>query len=360
MQVLFDATPLARGHAPRGIGVATRELIAALARVRPPDQRPELLTTADQDVPAGYTCHRFRWPRWPVPHVPDPWPAMGLHNTLDKLRPQLFHATQPDLMPDPAQFATVATCYDLIPLHHAMRNPLERHAYATYIQRLARAQLVLAISHATAADLSTQLGIPNDRIRVVYLGLPPAPEPNGPTPTTPYVLYANGIEPHKNPRLAIDAVARTRDINLVMTGTWSRRRLARLQAHAAAAGVANRVHWLGYTPADQLAALRRDAVAAVVPSRFEGFGFPVLEALAAGTPAIASDIPALREAGGDAAIYLDPDDPDSWAQTIDRLAAQPDERTAIAERGRAHAASFTWERTAEATIDGWREVLRGG
>ena len=96
-------------------------------------------------------------------------------------------------------------------------------------------------------------------------------------------------------------------------------------------------------------------------SRQHGFsGFPVLEALAAGTPAIAADIPALREAGGDAAVYLDPDDADGWSQTIERLATQPDERTAIAERGHAHAAGFTWERTAEATIDAWREVLRRG
>ena len=360
MQVLLDATPLARGHAARGIGIATRELISALARVRSPDQRPELLTTGDQTVPAGYATHRFRWPRWRVPRIPDPWPALHLHTALDKLRPRLFHATQPDLMPDPGQFATAVTCYDLIPLHLPLRNPLQRHVYGTFLQRLTRAQVVLAISQATADDLTAQLGIPAERIRVVYLGLPPAPTPSGPTPTRPYVLYANSIEPHKNPRLAIDAVARTRDIHLVMTGTWSRRRLARLHEHAAAAGVVDRVHWLGYTPAEQLAALRRDAVAALVPSRMEGFGFPVLEALAAGTPAIAADIPALREAGGDAAVYLDPDDADGWSQTIERLATQPEERTVIAERGHAHAAGFTWERTAEATIDAWREVLRRG
>ena len=357
MQVLLDATPLARGHATRGIGIATRELISALARVRSLDQRPELLATTGQGVPSGFTSHPFRWPRWRIPHVPDPWPALHLHDALDKLRPRLFHATQPDLMPDPHRVATSVTCYDLIPLHLPMRNPLQRHVYATYIQRLARAQVVLAISKATADDLTAQLGIPPARIRVVYLGLPPAPAPSGPTPTEPYVLYANSIEPHKNPRLAIDAVARTGTIHLVMTGTWSKRRLARLQQHAAAAGVADRVHWLGYPPSEQLAALRRDAVAALVPSRMEGFGFPVLEALAAGTPAIAADIAALSEAGGD---YLNPDDSDDWARTIERLATQPDERAAIADRGRTHAAGFSWDETAEATIAAWREVLQHG
>ncbi len=360
MQVLLDATPLARGHATRGIGVATYELITALAAVRPPDQRPDLLITNDQDPPAGFTTHRVGWPRWRAHRVPDPWPALRVHDVLETLGPRLFHATQPDLVPDPRKLATTIACYDLIPLHEPMHNPLHRHAYGTYIQRLAQAQLVLAISQATADDLTAHLGIPAERIRVVHLGLPPAPTPDGATPTRPYVLYANSIESHKNPRLAIDALARTRDIDLVMAGTWSRRRLARLRDHAVAAGVAERVHWLGYVSSAHLAALRRDAVAVVIPSRREGFGLPVLEALAAGTPAIAADIPALREAGGEVAIYLDPDDAGAWARTIERLRDHLDERTQIGARGRAHAAAFTWERTAEATIDAWREVLRRG
>lgn len=359
MQVLLDATPLARGHAQRGIGVVTRELIAALARVRPPDQRPHLLVTSHQAAPSGFEAHPIRWPQWPLQRIPDPWPAVRLHSVLDNLRPELVHVTQTDLMPDPRQFPTVVTCYDLIPLHHPMRNPLARHVYGTYLQRLGRAQMVVAISQATADDLTLQLGIPETRIRVVPLGMPPTTEPSGSTPTRPYVLYANAIEPHKNPELALSALALTRDVDLVMTGVWSGHRLAQLHELAATLGIVDRVQWLGYIPAAQLAALRRDAIATLVPSRLEGFGFPVLESLAAGTPALAADIPALREAGGDVASYLDPNDPDAWGRAISRLAAQPDERREIGGRGRAHAASFTWERTAEGTIDAWREVLRG-
>ncbi len=194
-----------------------------------------------------------------------------------------------------------------------------------------------------------------------FPGLPepsPPPEPSGPTPAVPYVLYANGIEAHKNPRLAIDAIARTGGgVRLVMTGTWSARRLQELRGHARDAGVDGRVDWLGHVPGTRLAALRRDAVAALVPSRAEGFGLPLLEALAAGTPAIAADIPVLRETGGHAAAYLPPDDPDAWADAIERLAGRPEERPAIAERGRLHAATFTWERTARLTVDAWREAL---
>ena len=195
-------------------------------------------------------------------------------------------------------------------------------------------------------------------ITVTLLGVPASVVPAGDTPTVPYVLYANSIEPHKNPRLAVDAIGRTvPGIRLVMTGGWSRRRLDRLRAHAAAQGAGGRIDWLGHVPAARLAALRRDALACLVPSRIEGFGLPVLEALAAGTPVVASDIPALRESGGDAATYRHPDDPDAWARAIEHLANHPEERAGIAERGRAHAAGFTWERTARLTLDAWAAAL---
>jgi glycosyltransferase involved in cell wall biosynthesis len=281
-----------------------------------------------------------------------------LHDVLRTHRPALFHATQPDLTPDPHQFPTVVTCYDLTPLHENIRNPLHRHAYATYLQRLVRAQLVMAISQATADDLTAQLGIPPTRIRVVRLGVPPPSAPAGPIPGGPYVLYANSIEPHKNPRVAIDAISRApREIRLVMTGTWSDRRLRRLRHHARQVGADDRIDWLGYVSPGRLAALRRGAVAVLVPSRREGFGLPVLEALAAGTPVIAADIPALREVGGDAVTYLSTEDPGPWTDAIGDLAGNPGQRSAIGERGKAQAAKYTWQDTADRTVAAWKEVL---
>ena len=359
--VLFDATPLARGHAGRGIGAAVREIIRALAAALPPDERPTLLVTTCQTAPPGFATKPITWLRWPTHHVPDPWPALRLEPAIRRLAPRLVHATQPELTPDGRRNPTIATCYDLIPLHHPSANPLHRAAYRRYTGRLQRATHLTAISHATAAALTADLQIPPERITVTPLAIPALPPPAGVTPDGPFVLYTGSIEPHKNPRLAIDAIARTSaGIRLVMTGGWSVRRLQRLREHAAAVGAADRIDWLGHVPAARLGALRRDALACLVPSRMEGFGLPLLEALAAGTPALAADIPALRETGGDAARYLHPDDPDGWARAIEHLVNHPEERGGIADRGRARAATFTWERTAQLTIDAWQTALARG
>lgn len=354
--VLLDATPLARGHAQRGIGAYTRCLVAALAEPDGDGPRPDLLVTPGQITPAGLRRVQVHWPEWRHRRLPDPFPALSLERRIRGLGPRLFHATQPDLVPDPRRLPVSVTCYDLIPLHEPPRNPLHRAAHRRYVRRLRHAQMILAISQATADDLVQTLGVPADRIRVTPLGVAPPVPAAGETPDAPYVLYANGIEPHKNPMLAIDAVARSRHrVHIVMTGTWDERRSQALRDHARATGIADRVSFLGYVTDARLAALRRDALAALVTSRREGFGLPLLEALAAGVPALAADIPALREVGADAATYLPPD-PDRWAAAIDTLVEHPADTEAI-ERGRRHAASFTWERTAALTRDAWREVL---
>lgn len=176
--VLLDATPLARGHGQRGIGQALRNLVHNM----PLAGRPALLILRSQIPPAGFHTREFRWPRWPTSRIPDPWPAMHLHDALLKDPPELFYATQPELTPDPHVIPTVIHCYDLIPLHLPMRNPLHRHAYSTYLQRLTRARRIVSGSQATATDLTANLGIPPDRIDVIYYGTPEVVPPTGPTP----------------------------------------------------------------------------------------------------------------------------------------------------------------------------------
>jgi len=122
------------------------------------------------------------------------------------------------------------------------------------------------------------------------------------------------------------------------------------------AGADGRVEWMGLLSPGQLAAVRKGALAALVPSRKEGFGLPVLEAMAAGVPVLASDTPALREVGGDAAAYLPADDPGAWAEAIGALASDGVLREARAEAGLRRAATFSWRRAAEAVADAHRDA----
>ncbi len=355
--VLFDATPLARAHAARGIGAAVRGTVSGLAEVLGPAERPVLLVTDRQEPVDGFRCVRVRWPAWRVERLPDLWPRLLIERAVRRRRPWLFHATQHELIPDGRRMPTVATCYDLVPLHDPGDRPRLSSLVRANLRRLRTVEMVACISRATADDVMATLGLPGERIAVIPLGIPAQPEPAGETPHRPYVLYANSFEPHKNPGLAIDALAASHaDVDLVMVGVSSPMLTEDLLGHAEARGVAARVRVLGYVDAAFLAALRRDAVAVLVTSRREGFGLPVLEAMQAGTPVIAAGIPALREVAGDAAVVLSPDAPAEWGAAIDALAGEPGRARALVAKGRERAAAFSWSRTAEGLIRLWAGV----
>ncbi len=340
--ILVDATPLGNAHAARGTGAAVRGLLEGL-RSLPLDARPTLAIATDDPAPAGFEIVRLRTSRCAGQAV------------AEVARRSSFHATQPGLVPDAPW--VVATCFDLIPLRMPAvylagpRRVRERRAYRRYLDRLRRVGAVVVPSEATAADLVEFARVDRGRIHVVPLAASPSVAPEGPTPPGDYVLYCGSVEPHKNLAVAIDAIVRTRGATrLVVVGPWSRRRVERLQRHARAVGAAERIDWMGFVPPAHLAAIRAGARAVLVPSLIEGFGLPVLEAMAAGVPVVASDIPSLREVAGTAADLVAPRDADAWARAIDLTVGDPDHRAARAREGRDRAAAFTWQRTAEGVI----------
>lgn len=360
--VLLDATPLGDGHAARGIGTAVRGVVGALEG-RPEDQRPVLLLRRGQAAPPGFATREVAWPRWPLHRLPDPWPAAVGERRARRLAGRgLFHAMQQSLVPAGAR--TVATCHDLIPACFPLEylsgpgRAGQALAFRRYLARLRRAGLVLVPSEESAGDVRRLAGVDAGRVRVVPWGAPEPVAPEGAVLPGPYVLFSGALEPHKNAPVAVTAIARAAPgVRLVMTGPWSARRARRLREHAARVGAAGRVDWLGLVSAGRLAALRAGAAAVVVPSRKEGFGLPVLEAMAAGVPVLASNIPALREVGGDAVTYLPPGRPDAWAEAISEAAAgDGDGRAARARAGRGRAAAFTWDRTADGLLAAWREA----
>ncbi len=358
---LLDATPLVSAHATRGIGAAVLGMLQGFAAM-PEGERPTLLLRRGQTVPVGFEGHEVAWPRWPLHRIPDPWPlAIGERTARRLAGGRIFHAVQPALIP---RGRTVVTCFDLIPfvfrkeyLSGPGRSP-EALAYRHFLRRLTEARLVVVPSAETAGDVERIARVAAERIRIVPLATPSAPAGDGSAPAAAYVLFAGAIEPHKNAPLAVEAIARAAPgIRLVMAGPWSARRIERLRRHAEVVGAANRIDWLGLVDTRRLAALRANARAVLVPSRKEGFGLPVLEAMAAGVAVLASDTPALREVGGGAATYLPLGDPDAWGRAISGLATEDEATRAVrAEAGRLRAAEFSWERTARALAEAYQEA----
>ncbi len=361
-EVLFDATPLDRDHAARGIGAAVLGMAEGLAAL-PADRRPAFLVAGDGvNAPLVPERHSVRWPDFRVRRIPDPWPLATVERHVRRLGPRLFHATQPELLP--AGVPCVVTLYDLIPAAYprlflsGAGRTAEAAAYRRWMGRLPQARLVLCISQETADDAVALAGVDPARVRIVPLAAPPAVHPAGEVPTDPYILMSGGLEPHKNPWPVISALAMLPEpLRLVMTGPWGGRRVRLVRDFAHRTGVLDRIDLLGHVPAAHLAALRQGAVAVVVPSLKEGFGLPVLEAMEAGVPVIASGTPALREVGGGAARYEDPFNTAGWADAIAEAWQEPGVGRAAGTGGPARARHFSWDRTTALVVQAYDEAL---
>jgi glycosyltransferase involved in cell wall biosynthesis len=195
---------------------------------------------------------------------------------------------------------------------------------------------VFANSRFTADDLSTSLGIAEDRIVVAQPGIHPGLSPEGPSADlgAPSVLGLGTLEPRKNIARLVEAwKLLDGELGLVLAGGegWGDR------PDLADA----RIRRLGYVPDGEIARLYRGAAVLVYPSLFEGFGIPVIEAMACGTPVVATEHPSLDEACGEAAVRVDPLDAESIAAGIREAVARRDE---LVPRGLAQAARFSWER----------------
>jgi alpha-1,3-rhamnosyl/mannosyltransferase len=286
----------------------------------------------------------------------------------------LFHAPHYTL-PLGWSGPSVVTIHDLTHVRYAHFYPPGAGIYARALAGAAarRAQFVIADSAATGADVVELLHIPEERVRVIALGIAsgiarrPAEEvaaftreralPEG------YLLYVGARKRHKNLELLIRALSALRADDrpaLVLSGPpWtSEHRLARL---AQACGVAPMIHFAGDLRDErELSCLYSGASLYLQPSLIEGFGLPPLEAMACGVPVIASRVDALRETLGNAAVLLDPHDIEAWAGVIASLPADSEHRTTLVRRGRERAQAFTWERTAGLTLDVYDEALEGG
>jgi glycosyltransferase involved in cell wall biosynthesis len=272
------------------------------------------------------------------------FPVERLVGALD-----VFHFSDWMYPPQRAGLRTT-TIHDLLPLHHpewvdprtrALHVPKYHHAAQT-------CDVIFANSKFTAEDVATRLGFPRERLVVAYPGLHPQFTPKGPAADLgrPYLFTAATVEPRKNLDTLLKAL------------TLLRTNLPELQLVVVGPGPSLRgegVRALGYVRDDELPALYRGAKALVFPSFFEGFGIPIVEAMASGAPAVVSSHPSMDEASGDAAVRVDPRSPEGIAAGIERALA---EREVLVQRGLEHAAQFTWRACGDAMLRGYESAHR--
>jgi glycosyltransferase involved in cell wall biosynthesis len=260
---------------------------------------------------------------------------------LRRVRPALVHFVHslPLVLPCPA----VLTVQDLSFERDAtLMGYRETSIFRFVVPRSARhARRVLAISQRTKDDLVSLYALPPEKIVVTPLAPDPAFRPGG--ERGDYLLLVGSVEERKNPLLAADAAAAV-GRRLVVTGP---ERDARLVAELRRRGADMR----GFVSKEELVRLYQGAAAVLFPTRHEGFGLPVVEAMACGTPVVTTPDPAVREVGGDAIAYAEPRE---FAAAVMRVLADPQP---WADAGLERARTFSWERTARTTVAVYREAL---
>jgi glycosyltransferase involved in cell wall biosynthesis len=226
-----------------------------------------------------------------------------------------------------------------------------------------RARRVVFPTQAAADLVRQRIPIPEERVRIVPHGIDPAAFGAAPPPPAgaPYLFLPAAVEPHKNVQALIECLPLVSDARLEawIAGSTSTHPpyAAQMRVLAEQRGVAQRVRFLGPVPYQEILGLHRGAFALVFPSFLESFGHPLLEAMLAGTPVVAADIPALREVAGDAALYFDPHRPADLARAVEQLGREPEATRARVARGRARAAEFSWARSVDRLCAVFEEAL---
>jgi glycosyltransferase involved in cell wall biosynthesis len=370
MRVVIDATPLlvrsagVKTYLYHWIGALRREVGAEAIRTFPAMRNFGPLTHERPVAGFWSTCAGLgslalaNYTRTPVAE----WAARGA---------DIFHTTH--LLRRPPQNSKVArrltatiydmTCWLMPELHSAANLRADR----TFGEILRRADATIAISASSKADAERALGLPPETISVIHPGISegffhvPAESirlvGHRYRLERPFVLFVGTIEPRKNVDTLLDAYAALspslrQEFELVLAGPtgWARPETI---------GRLSEVRYLGYVPEADLAPLTAAATVFVYPSLYEGFGFPVAQAMAAGVPVITANVSSLPEVTGDAALLVDPRSMTELRDALARLLLSRDLRTELAARGQVRARDLTWERCALRSLEFFERVTGG-
>lgn len=372
MRVALDLSPSVQGHA--GLGRYAGELATALQATCPSDEQLALFINDSQARP----------PQPPLDTLPvvrrrlanKPWRMGTLLGHYLRLAqdgwvgaPDVFLATD-HLLPHFRRTCAVFTLHDLIfRFFPEVHLPLNRWFLTLMMPRfLQAADAVIAVSECTKQDAVRCYGIPEAKIHVIYEGVNthfrPVEDPNHLAAVRRrygladrYLLYVGTIEPRKNLLTLFEAVrvADLNDVQLVIVGKKGWLYGPTFEA-VRRMGLEDRVLFTGFVPDVDLPGLYQAAEAFVFPSLYEGFGLPVLEAMACGTPVVCSAAASLPEVAGQAALLVPPKEVSAWATALASLLSDATLRAELSQRGLRQAARFSWEKAAHQTRQVYRQV----
>jgi glycosyltransferase involved in cell wall biosynthesis len=291
-----------------------------------------------------------------LPARSQPWRmAVSLPRLLRRVRPAVAHFQH--VAAPGCRAPAVVTVHDLsFERDPTLMGRRDRFFFRTMMPRsVRRADRIVAVSEVTRRDLIEQYGADERKIVVIPNGVDPEFSPEGPTREgTPYLLFVGSLQARKDPVTAIEAFSRvTGELRLVLVGP-DKGGGREARATAERLGVADRVEFTGHVGKTELASLYRGARALVFPSRYEGFGLPVVEAMASGTPVVASSAGAIPEVAGDAAILVEPGDPAGLAAGVAQALV---DRARLVRAGLEHARRYTWADSARRTVALYHELL---
>ena len=342
-------------------------LVRALTRLGEPLEIVALGGRGGSELPAGVT------------HVAEPahpptnlgWTLVGLPLAARRASVDVLHApayTAPPWSPAPIVLTIHDVSYERHPQWYPYRRDWVRRAF--YRRSALVASHILTVSSFSAGEIAAAYRIPRERISVTPLGVDEIFAPLGPATVDelpaavrePYVLHVGDLHERRNLGMLVDAVLAARRrfgaspaLSLVMVGA-DRGVWEGLMTLADRAGAPEAIHHLDAVSEAQLAALYRHAAALVYPSLYEGFGLPLIEAMASGTPVIASNAASIPEVTGDAAELLDPLNQQAWTEQIEHVLTGREARERLRAAGLRRASEFTWERTARLTLEAYRRV----
>lgn len=344
MRIALDAT-YSVGENLSGVGVYSREMLAGLARAHAEAEflfcyRPHrLLRSFSERLPRN--CRRRLLQEPLAPRSADLF--HGLNQRLPRVRLRRAVSTFHDLFVLTGEYSSLE-----------FRRRFEQQAR----DAAARSDLVLTVSEFTARQVEELLGVERARLRVIRHGVRLANGQDSTRPREKIVLHVGAVQKRKNiARLVAAFAALPPDWRLVLAGSFGYG-AAEILREIERSPRRESIEVLGYVPGEELARWYERASIFAFPSLDEGFGMPVLEAMALGVPVLTSDRSALPEVAGDAAVLVDPTDVDAIAAGLSRMAADEGLRQELGSRGRLRAAAFPWEAAVSKTWAAYCELLR--